>query len=265
MRPARCATIWDRIFSDGRDGPGEEDGIRALVTRPAEDSGPLAAALESRGIEVFQCPMLSIVLTHVPALDFTGVQGVLFTSANGVRAFAKATPRRDLPVYTVGDRTAVAAREVGFPTVESAGGNVDSLVDLVRRRCKPTAGVFLHPAGSELAGDLAGELGAANFVVRRVVLYAARAATELTRAAEIAIADHELDMVLFYSPRSAATFIELVTQAGLETACERLEILCLSKAVADAADSIMWRRVMVAPHPTQKSLLETLDERLRRQ
>ena len=52
---------------------------------------------------------------------------------------------------------------------------------------------------------------------------------------------------------------------GLEKACESLEVLCLSKAVAEAADPIMWRRIMVAPRPTQDALLETLDERLRKQ
>ena len=33
-------------------------------------------------------------------------------------------------------------------------------------------------------------------------------------------------------------------------------------AVAAAAGSIIWRRVMVAPNPTQDSLLATLDNRL---
>ncbi|MEX2618538.1 MAG: uroporphyrinogen-III synthase [Alphaproteobacteria bacterium] len=242
-----------------------EDAIRALVTRPLEDSAALVGALEGRGIEVFICPMLSIVLNRGPEPDLAGVQAVLFTSANGVRAFAKVAPRRDLPVFAVGDRTSAAAREAGFSTVESAGGDVDSLVRLVRDRCTPDSGALLHPAGSDVAGDLAGRLGAAGFAVRRAVLYHAQAATAFSPEVALALSQHLIDLALLYSPRSAATFVSLARRAGLEKACERLEILCLSKAVAEAADPIMWRRVMIAPRPVQDALLDTLDERLHRQ
>ena len=242
-----------------------EDAIRALVTRPLEDSAELVSALEDRGIEVLVCPMLTIVLNRGPEPDLTGVQGILFTSANGVRAFAKVAPRRDLPVFAVGDRTSSAALDAGFSAVESAGGNVDSLVRLVRDLCTPDSGAFLHPAGSDVAGDLAGRLGAAGFAVRRVVLYHAVAAKALSGEVTLALSEHLIDLALFYSPRSAATFVSLARHTGLEKACERLEILCLSKAVAEAADPIMWRRVMIASRPVQDALLATLDERLHRQ
>lgn len=225
----------------------------------------MVKALERRGIEVFVSPMLTIEIASNETLDLDGVQGVLFTSANGVRAFAALTLRRDLPVYAVGDRTAAAATEERFETVESANGDVERLAKLVSQRCVPTDGVLLHPAGTAVAGDLAGRLGADGYVVRRAVIYKARQATGLSGEVRMALVDREIDLVLFYSPRSAATFVALAKDAGLETACENLEALCLSDAVASAADPIMWRRVMVAPEPTQASLLATLDERRERQ
>lgn len=201
------------------------------------------------------------VRTDVP-IDLSGVQAVLFTSANGVRAFAALTSRRDLPVYAVGDRTGAVAAENRFLRVESAGGDVEKLAALVKQRCKATDGVVLHPAGTAVAGDLAGQLGAAGFVVRRTVIYEARKATGFSGEIRMAVLDGEVDLVLFFSPRTAKTFIELAKGEGLETACEKLEALCLSQAVAEAADPIMWRRVMVAPEPTQDALLATLDKRL---
>lgn len=201
------------------------------------------------------------VRTDVP-IDLSGVQAVLFTSANGVRAFAALTSCRDIPVYAVGDRTGAVAAENRFLQVESAGGDVEKLAALVVQRCKPTDGVVLHPAGTAVAGDLAGRLGAAGFVVRRTVIYEARTATGFSGEIRMAVLDGEVDMVLFFSPRTAKTFIELAKGEGLEPACEKLEALCLSQAVAEAADPIMWRRVMVAPEPTQDALLATLDKRL---
>ena len=206
--------------------------------------------------------MLHIDTRTDAQLDLTGVKARLFTSANGVRAFAAATALRDLPVFAVGDRTASEAEENRFSTVESAGGDVESLAALVKARCNPDDGVLLHPAGTAVAGDLAGLLAAAGFVVRRAVIYQAHAATGFSAETRMALLDGEVDLVIFFSPRTAATFVALARAEGLEPACEKLEALCLSDAVAAAADPIMWRSVLVAPQPTQAALLETLDNRL---
>lgn len=237
--------------------------IRALITRPAQDSALLASELASRGVEVFLSPMLTITLAGEAMPDLAGMQALLFTSANGVRAFACLSAERRLPVFAVGDRTATVAHEEGFTAIRSADGDVAGLAKLVAQSCTPTDGVLLHPAGSAVAGDLAGRLGADGFVVHRAVLYRAHPATGLSGEIRMALADGEIDFVLFFSPRSATIFVDLVRAAGLESACERLEILCLSEAVAEAADAIMWRRVLVAARPTQADLLDTLDERMR--
>src|SRR3546814_13842463 len=50
-------------------------------------------------------------------------QALLVSSANGVRAFARADSRRGLPVYAVGGASAAAARQCGLDRGESAGGD----------------------------------------------------------------------------------------------------------------------------------------------
>ena len=99
-------------------------------------------------------------------------------------------------------------------------------------------------------------------MVRRAAIYEAHQATGFSGEIRMALLDGEVDLVLFFSPRTAKTFVDRAISQGLESACERLEALCLSNAVAAAADPIMWRRVLVAPKPTQDSLLATLDNRL---
>src|SRR5207302_7953240 len=100
--------------------------MRALVTRPIEDAAPLAAALKARGIEAVVVPMMSIwPIGTPPRLD--GIAALLFTSANGVRAFAGLSERRDLPCFAVGPATAAALTEAGFTPVAIAGGHVEAL------------------------------------------------------------------------------------------------------------------------------------------
>ncbi len=56
----------------------------------------LAMALEARGVGALIEPMMEIQYCDA-APDLAGVQAVLFTSANGVRALAHATAERGVP------------------------------------------------------------------------------------------------------------------------------------------------------------------------
>ena len=236
--------------------------MRVLLTRPRAESEVLAARLSRHGIECLIEPLLAVHDIGGAELDLGGVQALLVTSANGARALGRATPgdaaARALPVFTVGDASAAAAREAGLTHVESAGGDVVALADLVVLRLDPAAGAILHIAGSVAAGDLAGELGRAGFEVRRAVLYRAEPAASLTAAAKHALAGGKIGAVLLYSPRTAATFAALVQAAGLASACDRMEALCLSAAVADALNGLALAHVRIAPQPTEAALFALL-------
>src|SRR5690606_1213065 len=137
-----------------------------LITRPAEDAGPLAERLHVLGIDSVLAPLMEVVALPGPALDLGGVAGFLVTSANGARAVAARTPERALPVHAVGEASADAARAEGFRTVSSAGGDVETLSAHVAATCRAEEGTMLHAAGSVTAGDLAGALAAHGFRVR---------------------------------------------------------------------------------------------------
>lgn len=245
-------------------GSGTTRTARVLVTRPEADSEPLVEALTGRGHAVLRQPLLRIVFEDGPAPELDDAQALLFTSANGVRAFARRSDRRDLPVYAVGDATAEAARTAGFGQVESAGGDVADLAALVRRRCDPGAGVLFHAAGSAIAGDLAGLLGGAGYAVRRVALYRAEKTATLDDTVRKALAGDDVDFGLFFSPRSAAGFATLVSEAGIADSCSGVVAVCLSDAVAAAFGPLAWRRVAVAAEPNQAALLAALDEEVDR-
>ena len=233
--------------------------MRILVTRPREESERLARQLEAKGHEVLVEPLFTIAPEPDASLDLDGVQALLMTSANGVRAFAQRSPRRDLRVFAVGDATAEAARAFGFDTVESAGGDVDDLARLVRERARPEDGALLHSAGSVVAGDLAGALEAAGFQVRRTVLYRAEPVAALSDATVAALRDGRLDVVMFFSPRTARTFVSLIRAAGAENAVSHMAMLGLSPAVADAAGEIPWAVRESAGAPTEAALLAAVD------
>lgn len=231
---------------------------RLLLTRPEAESQALRQRLLAAGHSVDAAPMLAIRSRHDVTLDLDGVTALLFTSANGLRAFCDATPRRDFTVYAVGPASALAAQAAGFADVAAAGGNVDLLADLVRARHSTGAGALLHAAGSARAGDLQAMLQADGYDVRRCVLYDAETAITLPPAVTQRFRDGGYDGVLFFSPRTAATFVTLAQEAGIGTGAAKATAYCLSANVAKEVMPLGWHRIAVARSPAEDDLLALL-------
>lgn len=234
--------------------------MQALITRPVEDAGPLAAALAARGVTPVTEPLMIIRPVANPLITLADVQAVLLTSANAARAFARAVVRRDLAVFAVGDATARAARALGFRAVASAGGDVDDLARLIAARLDPRSGAVLHAAGAAVAGDLSGRLAAAGFRVRRVVLYHAEPVAALTPMTVAAFREQRIAAAFFFSPRTAAHFVTLVRAAAIDDACRRVAAFALSPAVAAALSPLTWAQIVRADAPEQQALLAAFDE-----
>jgi uroporphyrinogen-III synthase len=106
-------------------------------------------------------------------------------------------------------------------------------------------------------------LTAAGFTVHSPILYDAEPAQELPSAGRAALESGKLDGVLFFSPRTAATFVSLVANANLTERCQTLNAYCLSPAVANAARSnaagvVPWRNIRCAVELEQESVLNLL-------
>lgn len=229
--------------------------MRLLITRPHEDAVAIAEILRVRGHVPVIAPLMEVQVREGPEIALDGVQAVLATSANGVRALSQRTSRRDVPVYAVGPQTAEAARSAGFKTVHSAEGDSMALVEFVGERLDPAKGQLLHAAGAETVGRLRQALQAKGFTVESTVLYDAVPVAALPENALATLQDGTLGGVLLFSPRSAKTFATLTTEAKLAAACEKLDAYCISAATAAALTPLTFARVAVAGGPNQDAIL----------
>lgn len=240
--------------------------MRVLLTRPRQDAEETARLLARQNIETVIAPLIEIseIAGTAPDLEkaLEGVQAVLVTSANGVRAltsaYARVGAQRNIPVFAVGNASAEAAVRCGFSDVTSADGNVAALAALVQDSLDPAAGALLHVTGSAVAGDLAGDLERHGFEVHRAQLYRSQAVDALPEEARRALNEGVVDAVLFYSPRTAAHFARLVDAAGLELKCRQIIAGCLSRAVADAAAALPFADIRIAETPDQNALITVL-------
>jgi uroporphyrinogen-III synthase len=232
--------------------------MRLLITRPRRDAEAVARVLHDRGIDSLMEPLLKVTNLTVPNFSLDDVQAVLLTSANGARALAQASTRRDVAVLAVGAATAAAARDAGFTDVEAAGGDVEALGGLAKARLDPHGRPLIHVSGSAVAGDLAGYLSEAEFTVRRTVLYEATPVSALSPTAVAGLNDGAIDGVLLFSPRTAKSFVRLARESSVRLT--QVRALCLSRAVADQAAAAPWRSIEVAARPDQEALLDLIGD-----
>lgn len=230
--------------------------MRILLTRPAEDGAEIARLLADMGHEAVLAPLLAVQIFDGPPLALEGVQAILATSANGVRALAARSDARDVPLFAVGPQTAEAALHAGFIRVRNADGDAVALADAVSGWADPKAGALLHATGAEGSGWLAEALASKGFQVRREVLYRVEAAAQLPDIAAQALRENSVQAALFFSPRSAQIFADRVARAGLPTA--GLLAVCISAKTADALRGLPLSDIKIAAVPNQAGLLACL-------
>lgn len=235
--------------------------MRVLITRPRGDAEALAAQIHALGHTTLIEPLIDIVFADGPALDLTGAQALLFTSANGARAAARRTTDRTIRILAVGRATGAEARALGFTRVsESTGEGVETFAHTVREQLNPTQGALLHITGTATAGDLKGALEPAGFAVRTEQLYDARPADALSAPFTTELTAGRIDAVTFFSPRTAERFVTLIRAAGLAPPCENVTALALSDAVANALAPLRFRKILAAAHPNAAALLDLLKQ-----
>jgi uroporphyrinogen-III synthase len=233
--------------------------VRVLVTRPEDDARETAARLAALGHEAIIAPMIAIRFLDGASLDLAGVQAIAATSANGVRALARRTQGRALPIFCVGRQTAEAARASGFTHVVNADGDAVALARCIANALKPEQGSILHATGAEAPGAFAKVMTASGFAVRTEILYETPAAAMLPPAARSALrARNKPDALLIYSARTAQVFCTRVLEAGLATSCETLIAVAISKAAAEPLSALKFREIRIASAPNQDALLACL-------
>ena len=233
--------------------------MRLVLTRPQDDSERFALALRARGHDVLVAPLLRVEPVDASLRPHWGA--VIVTSANAAAAIATHKTRDaliKLPLYAVGQRSADAARAVGFTDVTSAGGDLRDLLRLISARRPDGKAPLLYLAGEDRAGDLIGDLAVHGIAAELAVVY--RAVTvpfpgELVAALKAGA----VDGVLHFSKRSAANFADGAEKAGIAAQALAVKHFCLSSQVAEPLVDVGAARVIVARRPDEAALIALID------
>jgi uroporphyrinogen-III synthase len=223
------------------------------VTRTLPGARETGARIAALGHRPVIAPLMEVRANRA-RLDLAGVGAIVFTSRNGVAAFARQRAAPDLPVFAVGDRTAKAARHAGFQRVMSAAGDVEALTSLILARRDAFAGTLLHAGALEPAGDLPGALRRAGLTVTHAPIYRTCPVAPARLAAVASEAAACEAVVMLYSPKAAAALAALYARREAAPGAA----VCISPAAQAALGGLPIGRLAVAKAPTEAAMLDAL-------
>ncbi len=230
--------------------------VRMLVTRPEPDASETAARLAALDIQTTICPLLAFETLATSLPDARGFAALALTSGNALRALEARralTPFLGLKVFAVGDKTAQLARSSGFAEVESAGGGLADLAELLAHS-KPAGPVF-YPTGRDQSGDLAKSLAPYGVMVIAAQVYAMNRVAALPAGVVADLDSGAVGAALFYSRRTAEAFATLAAPRLGAGTQRRLGMLCLSEAVAEPLIDAHFVRIGLADYPSEEAMM----------
>lgn len=216
--------------------------LPVLLTRPRAQSDRFAKDLPAN-----LAPVISPLLEIVPLKGFAAAPPgttLIFTSGNGVHAYAAQFPGDGQQALCVGDRTAVLAHDAGFETI-SAGGDADALVAMAQTM----AGPFVHVRGVHVTGDVAARLRALGKEVDERVAY---------DQATLPLSDAALNtlkgpcLVPLFSPRTAELFAKACPSAA------QAHIMAMSPSVASRLPQNAYKAISVLKTPNAAAMRDAL-------
>jgi uroporphyrinogen-III synthase len=229
---------------------------KMLVTRPEPDASESIARLRALNIEGVAAPLLERAALHALLPDPRRLVAIALTSANALKALDERGalgPYRGLKAFAVGEKTAAEARAQGFSDVVTAGGTLQHLVEEIgAARLK---GPVFYPAARHQSADLGAALKPFGLDVIASKVYEMRAASALKPDILDGLKRDLFGAALFYSRRTAETFVELLRDELDDRARARLHLLCLAESVAEPLLAARFVSVGLADQPSEAGMM----------
>lgn len=230
--------------------------MRMLVTRPEPDAQATVQKLAALAIDAIAAPLMSRRTLETSLPRAAGFAALALTSTNGLRALADrgvVAQFAQLPVFAVGERTALEARSMGFAEAFAAEGTLGDLVNLMARA--RLAGPVFYPAGKHLSGDLAKALAPFGVMVVTARVYDMVPVEALPDAIVSGLATGDIGGVLLYSRRTAELLVKALEGQLDRTQRSRIAMLCLSEAVAEPLMEAHFNRISLADYPSDEAMM----------
>ena len=234
-----------------------------ITIRPEPD-----ASLDVDWLRRYQVPAIAVPVMRAEHQSFDlpatpPFQAIIFTSRHAVTAIADMasinkidalSALQSLPVYAVGRRTALAARQAGFDQVTTGPRDGNALVPLMMANLNPDAGAILWPSASIVGFDAASRLADFGYAVQQIPVYAMVATKHISNYLLAQLATCSSAAVVAMSARSMELFSQMLNNSRFALYRNRITVIASSKSIAATAGS-GWADIVVAKAPRRSRIL----------
>lgn len=228
------------------------------VTRPMEDAAGLRAQLIAQGHEVSLEPLLKIEYFQEEPIELDGVQALIVTSRNALRALAGRSEEADckeIPLFVVGRGTADAARAMGFETVIEGPSTAAALLTLIVNTASINDGALVHLSAENVAYNLCEELRVLGYHIFQPILYRSIQVERLSDILLHNIKSGRIEGVVLLSGRTAEAYVSIIRSEELLEVARKLTHFCLSQSVASQLSSLQPIKVKLSSAPNLDEML----------
>jgi uroporphyrinogen-III synthase len=236
---------------------------RLWITRPKRDAEAFATEIEAIGYLTLQAALLEVMpmTANLQYFDLTQYDGFIITSLNALRSVDVAQKAlSSLPLWVVGTRLALEAKQRGYTHVMFGGIDVQALTQtLIQQADSSHKLLYLSP--KEPSDDIASTLNQRGYRVDTCIVYRTEPVTTLTDNTLQLLRTGMIAGVTLLSFKTAQCYIELIRHYQLEALARTITHFCLSDTIAKALNGLVGTdKICISAQPNRQSMLAMIEE-----
>ena len=218
--------------------------MHVVITRPIDDSLELIKNLKIANHTVTHLPLINIKKISHKKIDFHNYKGIIFTSSNAVKFLDTKNIPKNIHCFCVGEATEKKAKSFGFYNAISAGGNVDTLTELIIRTFDKNLGKLLYISSEFISKELDLDLANKGYSVARVINYTSEPVNQIEQNTLNFIKKNAPDVICIYSEKSAINLKDLIKKYSLVDVMMQSNLMCINKKTSKVLEFIKWKKVI---------------------
>ncbi len=229
-----------------------------LITRAQPDANISVKNWQQAGLNAIATPLMKFSLLANKFNSSLDYKAVIFTSANGVRALEQKgliNKLNHLPIFCVGESCARYAKEAGFSTINFAGGDIDSLLFLLKRQTEKIDNPILYPRAQHIRKNIKEHCKSINLIIKDYICYEMQPIDISNGIILKQVKEQQSLVISLYSVRVAKILFNLLQQLEDQTDFSNITLLCLSKNIADVFLTFPLAKKLIAKQTNDAAMI----------
>ncbi|MDI2090011.1 uroporphyrinogen-III synthase [Commensalibacter oyaizuii] len=235
-----------------------------MITRPEPGLSETIAQVQALGWQVLSMPIMKIHVMPVMDVNLKATQAIIFTSRQAILPTVQQLSKQyknwqQVPIFTVGDSTALDAQKIGFTNVYSAHKDAKALANLISQSLDFKKGSLFFPSAKGQGQGLAQDLRRFGFDIVHDEVYRTQPVGALSAQFIEKLKAKAIHTILFFSSLSAQFFCNLISE-DLKKYFESIRAIGISSKVIDPLRALQWRDIHIAKDPNTQEMLSLMQE-----